>query len=135
MNKKLNAIMLIDDDSNINLYHRIIIQKIDIADNIKVFQNGKLALDYLIKKNEEGQFPTPDLILLDINMPVMNGWEFLDHYKKLKKEQQNEITIFILTSSMNYDDKEKASKNETVKEYLNKPLKTEVLKQLVEKYF
>ena len=46
MNKKLNTIMLIDDDSNINLYHRIIIQKIDIADNIKVFQNGKLALDY-----------------------------------------------------------------------------------------
>ena len=65
----------------------------------------------------------------------MNGWEFLEHYKNLKKEQQNEITIFILTSSMNYDDKEKASKNETVKEYLNKPLKTEALKQLVENYF
>ena len=68
MKKRLNRIMLIDDDADDNLFHQIILKKLDVADHIVVAESGPEALDYLKKENE-----SPDIIFLDINMPGMSG--------------------------------------------------------------
>ncbi|WP_103071327.1 response regulator [Aquimarina sediminis] len=135
MSKKLNMIMLVDDDSNTNLYNEYIINRLDIFKNIKIFQNGKRALEFLITQDDNGKFPQPEIIFLDINMPVMNGWEFLDEYKELTKEQQAQILIAMLTSSMNTEDSQKALSSGVVKEYIHKPLIEERIKEIIDKYF
>jgi len=135
MSKKLKIIMLVDDDLNTNFYNEIIIKKMDITEQIKVFQNGEMALSYLTTKNEEGEFPQPEIIFLDINMPVMNGWEFIENYDKLTKEQQAQILIAMLTSSINYEDKERALNSGVVKEFISKPLIEEEINNILKKYF
>lgn len=78
--KKLERIMLIDDDADTNYYNEIILNNIGAAEDVIVFQNGNEALEYLKKGNKV------DLILLDINMPILNGWQFLERYEELEKE-------------------------------------------------
>jgi len=135
MIKKLKTIMLVDDDFNTNLYNKIIIKSMNITEQIITFQNGKLALDYLINKDGGGAYPQPDIILLDINMPLMNGWEFIEHYNELIKEQQAQILIAMLTSSINYEDEEKALNSNLVKEFISKPLNKNKINEILEKYF
>jgi CheY-like chemotaxis protein len=135
MNKKLNLIMLVDDDLTTNLYNEIIIQDLNITDEIEVFQNGKLALDYLTTLNEEGKYPQPEILFLDINMPIMNGWEFLEQHDKLQQNQKAIIILAMLTSSVNPEDKVRALKFNSVKEFINKPLIEENLEELIIKYF
>ena len=74
--KRIDGILLIDDNADDNTYNQIIIEKINNADNISIAGNGIDALNYL----EEGQ-KAPDFIILDMNMPKMNGWDFLDLYR------------------------------------------------------
>jgi CheY-like chemotaxis protein len=135
MNKKLNLIMLVDDDLTTNLYNEIIIQDLNITDEIEVFQNGKLALDYLTTLNEEGKYPQPEILFLDINMPIMNGWEFLEQHDKLQQNQKAIIILAMLTSSVNPEDKVRALKFNSVKEFIKKPLIEENLEELIIKYF
>ena len=135
MNKILNLIMLVDDDLTTNLYNEIIIQDLNITDEIEVFQNGKLALDYLTTLNEEGKYPQPEILFLDINMPIMNGWEFLEQHDKLQQNQKAIIILAMLTSSVNPEDKVRALKFNSVKEFINKPLIEENLEELIIKYF
>jgi len=132
MKKKLKLIILIDDDIDTNFYNKIIIENMNITETIKSFQNGKLALDFLISKDTNIQ---PEIIFLDINMPIMNGWEFLYHYNKLPKEQQSKILIAMLTSSINYEDKDKALSEGIVKEFINKPLTNEIIDKIIDTYF
>ncbi|WP_103865936.1 response regulator [Aquimarina sp. I32.4] len=135
MDKKLNTIMLVDDDSNTNLYNEYIINRLGIFEEIKIFQNGKHALEFLATKDEKGKFPQPEIIFLDINMPIMNGWEFLEEYKELTKRQQADILIAMLTSSMNTEDSEKALSSGVVKEFIHKPLIEDRIKEIIDKYF
>src|SRR4051812_47898983 len=102
MKVKFKSILLIDDNAADNRYNQIILEEMNIAENIVVAENGLEALD-ILKKEDNDQ---PDLILLDINMPKMNGWEFLDAYKKLNLKE-NDIVV-VLTTSMNPEDKKKA---------------------------
>ena len=84
MKTKLNCILLVDDDEPTNFLNQMVIEELDIAEQIRVAQNGQEALTYLKKTGiGDENFPLPDLILLDINMPAMNGWEFLERYRKL----------------------------------------------------
>ena len=132
MDKKLKMIMLVDDDVNTNIYNEFVIKRMNICEQIKIFQNGKLGLEFLSSKNEDGQYPCPELIFLDINMPIMNGWEFIELYDKLEKAQQAKILIAMLTSSMNYEDKDRAMKT-CVKAFINKPLIEEKIKEIIGK--
>src|SRR5687767_1028183 len=102
MKQKLNCILVIDDDEPTNFFTRMIIEQCDCTDHIKVVESAQEALEYLTRSvsgNDE-QYPCPDLILLDINMPAMNGWEFLEEYKKLSNEKKGKIMIVMLTTSL-----------------------------------
>src|SRR4051812_35217001 len=113
MKKKLNCILLVDDDDEDNFFHKIVIERMDVTDCIEVAENGIEALKFLKKENQA----IPELIFLDINMPKMNGWEFLEEYKKLSPDQKARITIMMLTTSANPDDIKRAESIEEVDGY------------------
>lgn len=110
--------ILIDDDPIINLVHKKVIINADSHAEVTVFNSGKTALNYF-KTNTESQYV---IVLLDINMPEMNGFEFLEKLIKKKNIDWNLLNIFILTSSLNLKDREQAEKYPMLKGYLGKPL-------------
>ena len=126
--KKLNNIMLIDDNIHANYFNEIKLQQNDACDKITIFMNGKEALDYLVTNKETDV----DLILLDINMPVMNGWQFLSNIERVWREIEKSIPIFILSSSVNTYDKEKSAEYKSVKGFINKPLNDNDLKEMID---
>ena len=130
MKNKINSILLIDDEISTNYIHKRIIEKLNICNEIIVYANPYDALTFL---NDETQI-SPNIIFLDINMPGMDGWEFLEEYEKKEVENQNTILV-MLTTSNNPDDKLRAQHLDAVKEYLSKPLKPEDLNFLFKKYF
>jgi CheY-like chemotaxis protein len=136
--KKINCILLVDDNPADNEFHKIKIMKAGVTNYIKVVTSGQAALDYLAKAGEPTNsetFPKPDLIYLDINMPGMNGFEFLEEYKKLEEKLKSKVVIIMLTTSLNPDDRERALATHEVTEFQNKPLTIEILHEIIEKYF
>lgn len=136
--KKINCILLVEDNHHINYLHKRIINKLELTNHIRIARTGDEAIDYLEKCSQEpsGEFPMPDLIFMDINMPRMTGWELLE---ELKKERYNAIreraVIALLTASINPDDKSKAEAMPEVVEFLTKPLSIQILAEIVERYF
>ena len=114
MKKKLNCVLLVDDNASDNFLHKRIIQKADMTKHIEIAENGEEALDFLITKAKCGQpessYCQPELILLDINMPVMDGWQFLEEYNKLEKVQKGKGVVIMLTTSLNPADIAKTEK-------------------------
>ncbi len=124
--KKLERIILVDDDPFTNLYNEIILKQNNASENIIPFQKGKEAIEYL-----ETKIDKVDLILLDINMPIMNGWQFLEHYQKLDEKKRATILVVMLTSSVNIADQKKAEKLQLVKKFINKPLNEEGVNEII----
>jgi CheY-like chemotaxis protein len=136
--KKINCILLVEDNPADNYYHEIIIAEAGVCNHIKTALNGLEALAYLRKSTEQNQtesFPHPDIIFLDINMPRMNGFEFLEEYKKLDGSMKSKVVISILTTSLNPEHQIKAMAFKVVNEFLTKPLSEEVLLEIIERYF
>jgi len=107
-------IVLIDDDAINNLLNRQFLSFVLPNSTINTFHDARLVLRYL----EEGKIARPDLILLDINMPEMDGWEFLFHLERINCK----ANVMILSSSLHWDDMSKAQSYEQVKCYIEKPL-------------
>ncbi|WP_299259322.1 response regulator [uncultured Aquimarina sp.] len=123
MGDKIGVACIIDDDSiYVNLVKRIIEAK-QLCQNLLVFENGKEALEYfeaiLSSLNEDS---IPEIIFLDLNMPVMDGWEFLEKFIKIKNKFGKVITLYIVSSSINPLDIKKAKSIKSVKDYLIKPV-------------
>jgi len=121
--KMKEKIILIDDDPIINFVHSRIIQHKFPESQILIFNNGSSALEFIQKS-----LTVSYLIFLDLNMPVMNGWEFLEAVAK--EESSNNLQIHILTSSIDPQDFKKAKKNRHVRSYFTKPLKVEDIENL-----
>lgn len=134
MKKKLKNILLIDDSESDNFYHARKIRKMGITDNIHICYSGHEALEYL-KSEFEGNHPQPTLIFLDINMPGMNGWEFLEEYENLEVAQQGEVVLTMLSNSIDVRDQEKAGSYRTVRGYYSKPLSEKYLTSILEQHF
>lgn len=130
MTKKLNCVMLIDDDADDNFFHQIVLRETNITDNIQVVTSGFEALKYLTSESV-----IPDLIFLDINMPKMNGWEFLQEYNKLNIAQKAKIIIIMLTTSLNPADEAKANNINDVVAFKSKPLTADALEDIVNRFF
>ncbi|HEX9511781.1 MAG TPA: response regulator [Puia sp.] len=138
MKKKLNCILLIDDDEPTNFLNRMTVEQTGCTRHVAVAQSGQEALDFLMGHRPAGNTagcPHPDLIFLDINMPAMDGWEFLEKYKQLPKEQKASIVLIMLTTSLNPDDEEKTRHIPEIAGFENKPLKELQLERLLKKYF
>jgi CheY-like chemotaxis protein len=139
MKKKLNCILLVDDDDGTNFLNQLVIKKADIADHIETVLNGKEAIDFITNKGKHEKpgstFPQPMLILLDINMPVMDGWEFLQAYHNLDEIHKGSIIIVMLTTSFNPDDKERAEKISEISGFKNKPLTRQILDDILKTNF
>lgn len=134
----LNCILLIDDDDATNFVNKLIIQRANVDTEIKACTSAKEGLEYLTCSGQyesETTYPQPGIIFLDINMPGMNGWEFLEEYKLLPDEQKAKIVIAMLTTSMNPDDQSMGENNESVESFMHKPLRENMLFDIIEKNF
>jgi CheY-like chemotaxis protein len=137
MNSQLNCILLIDDDEPTNFLNKMTLEQTGCTRHIRVAQSGQEALEYLqcCGPDEAGWSPRPDLIFLDINMPAMDGWEFLERYRSLPSEQKADIVLIMLTTSLNPDDELKTQTIPEVSGFENKPLSQQRLLALLSKYF
>ncbi len=133
----LDCIILVDDDKITNFIHKRVIKRADIDVTIKVNYTGFEALNYLKKMSELpiDKYPRPGIIFLDINMPGMNGWDFIDEYKKLPSIQKEKIVIAMLTTSMNPDDENTANTTPEINIFLRKPLTIEKLERTIDANF
>ena len=127
---KFNDVFVIDDDI---IFH-FIIKKLLLNNEINVvptfFENGMDAIEGLKRKLDSGE-NQPDLILLDINMPILDGWQFLEEFKVLKKLLNKEIVIYIISSSDNQYDLDKAKDyTEEVTDYYLKPMSGDEIKAI-----
>ncbi len=131
--KKLGTIMLIDDDPITNFLNELLIKEMDITHELYVASNGKQALDEIYLRCALGN-NCPDLILLDVNMPVINGFAFLEKLNAMNLVQRQSIIIIMLTTSLNVRDK-KAAEALNVNGYMSKPLTREGLEDLIKAHF
>ncbi len=132
--RKLNCVLLIDDYHPTNVLHTIAIEDTKRVAHTLAFTDAEKALTYLLNIEDE-QYIKPNVIFLDINMPGMNGWDFIQEYKKLTADKKSDILLFMLSTSTHPDDLDKADKEEEVKGYIYKPLTTETMLEVIEKYF
>jgi CheY-like chemotaxis protein len=135
--QKIKNVLLVDDDFASNYLTEVIIKDINFAGQVYSVRDGKAALDFMkqhcLPLQQQQESACPDLILLDINMPVMDGFEFLEEYEKMQIGKKEAIYIILLTTSTNIRDVEKA-KRYKVTAYLEKPLSEEKLKQALAGY-
>ena len=117
-----DKVFLIDDDSVFNLIHFKMINKFAFAKDVLVYQNAKEALEEFNKCRIEGKLHLPDFIFLDINMPVMDGWEFLDELSKFDDGLFEHCKVVMLSSSIDVADIEKSKEYKMVVHYIAKPL-------------
>jgi CheY-like chemotaxis protein len=127
--------MLVDDNADDNFMHARVIKKSNAAINVIEKQTAQGALEYLKSKNKNNRDTHPDLIFLDINMPGMNGWEFLEEYNKLDEQFQSQAIIVMLTTSDNPDDKLKAKASRIASDFRTKPLTKGMLEEILNQYF
>ncbi|PHI20095.1 response regulator [Lewinellaceae bacterium SD302] len=132
---RLDTVLLVDDDAATNFLHRRVLKKLDCANRVIEVCDGTDALTYLTTKDQSGRYPQPQMILLDINMPAMNGWEFLQAYEQLPVSQRAGIVIVMVTTSTNPDDNRRARSFPIVNDFLSKPLTTEALSEIIGKHF
>jgi CheY-like chemotaxis protein len=127
MNKKIR-IMLIDDNKIDLFIHNEFIRKLNIASSVSQYSFAREALDFL---QHNDALAWPELILLDIHMPIMNGFDFLEEYGKLPTNLRQNCKIVIVSSSLDTGDKMKAKENSFIVELFEKPLNTKKLVDLL----
>lgn len=129
--------MLVDDDKASNFINELLIRKYKITDELYTARNGREAIDLIREKclgPEGGAGNLPQLILLDINMPVLDGFGFLEAFKELDCPFKESVLIAVLTTSLNPRDEERV-RAAGIYNFLNKPLTKEILDSLLENNF
>ena len=128
MTKKV--IWVVDDDAIYQIIVNKIIQRSEMFSAISSFKNGKDAIDVLYNSLENNEL-LPDIILLDINMPIMDGWEFMEEIKRIKSKINKQIIIYIVSSSIALEDRNKSKTFTDIIGYIPKPISVEDLISIV----
>jgi CheY-like chemotaxis protein len=134
-NRKFRRVVLVDDNRASNFLHQCLLEELSLTDEIVVLSNGGQALDYLTTQRAGGEGSEPggqDLVLVDVNMPVMNGWELLDELEHADQEYLRRNAVVMLTSCTHENDAARAQKL-TIRGYLEKPLDEQKVSALLEK--
>jgi CheY-like chemotaxis protein len=121
----------VDDDPIINLVHRKFLEKTGRFETITVTNSAVKALDMLREWDESGH-PLPDVLLLDIMMPILDGFGFLQKFRELPASITSKVRIVMLTSSLDPRDKDKSVDSPHVVGFIDKPLDKWKFEQLVE---
>lgn len=129
--KKIDIACVIDDDDIYTFTVKRIIDNSQLANKTLFFQNGKLAIDFF---NEYLHQTTslPDLVMLDINMPVLDGWQFMDQFVKLSPLIKKRIVVYIVSSSIDQRDINKAREYEQISDFVIKPITGAMFRKMVE---
>ncbi|MFD2561285.1 response regulator [Aquimarina rubra] len=126
---KIKQVLLVDDSRATNFFNKTIIKKTDCVQEVLVAENGEEAIQFIKSGN------VPEVIFLDINMPIMNGWEFLSEVQKFDKELTKTVVVLMIGAALNPEEEKLAYSFPYVKEFKEKMLTTKTVKEIVEKYF
>ena len=129
--KQIEIACIIDDDQVYVFGLKKLIEFSNFCKNVMVFANGEEGLKYLTPLVANAEM-LPDVILLDINMPVMDGWEFLEEFIKIKHKLAKNITIYMVSSSIQQSDIDRAKACTEVSDYIVKPIKLDDLKRIMQ---
>ncbi|AOZ98160.1 MULTISPECIES: response regulator [Flavobacterium] len=130
----LDLILCVDDDPITLMLCKKVISKASFSNTIITAKNGEEALEYFNSIiNKEATKELPQLIFLDLNMPIMDGWEFLDNFSTDKYAEVNSTKIVVLSSTIDPEDHEKSKKYPMVIDFLSKPITTNMLTYLESK--
>ena len=130
---KYSTVMLIDDSEIDNFINHKMIEGCNFAERTYIHTSSKSALEFLKNLERTGKVPKeliPEIIFLDINMPIMDGFQFIEEFDKLAKEFKSKSKIVMLTTSVNPSDIERSQKNKYIIKYINKPLTQDVLNSI-----
>ena len=136
--KKLKCILLIDDDEPTNFLNKLILKEMDCAEKIEIAQSGREAINFLtaIRSDKENKEPVmPDIVFLDINMPAIDGWEFIDILDVFNRQRKKKAVTIMLTTSLNPDDEIRAQSIHQISGYRRKPLSKEMMEGILAEYF
>jgi CheY-like chemotaxis protein len=125
---KIKNVCVVDDDELFQFVMRQHFERLELVEHIHKFTDGEQALNY-IRQNLDTPENLPDLVLLDVNMPYMDGWQFMREYVKLPMHKQ--IKVYILTSSTHESDLQKAKEFPTLAGYLVKPIGKNIIKEIL----
>ncbi|WP_139362239.1 response regulator [Hymenobacter sp. CRA2] len=134
MSRKLNQVVLIDDNETTSFLNNRLLQRLDLADNILTFTNAEQAFHQLWGPAAKSTDQAPELVFVDLKMPGMDGFEFLNQYSRLSPEVREKTVMAVLTTSMHSADTSRVAQYEGV-EYLTKPLTEEKMQKLLGKRF
>jgi CheY-like chemotaxis protein len=127
----MRKVAVIDDDDVFQLIIRKQIEMNNFDYEILNFSNGQDAINFL-NQNIDNRNLLPDLIMLDVNMPIKDGWEFLEEYQLLNDEIKSSISLYMVTSSVIQSDIDKARKDENILAFISKPITNKQLKEMLE---
>jgi CheY-like chemotaxis protein len=129
---KLSSILLVDDDKTTNFLNQLLLNDLGVAQQVLTAENGQEALRIIQEQCESNDCPT--LILLDVNMPVMNGFEFLEAYQELSFSRKQSTIVIMLTTSLHPRDVKRLT-GMPIQGFLNKPLTKAMIQELMQTHF
>jgi CheY-like chemotaxis protein len=124
-------VCLIDDDKVYQFTSKMILEATLLTSKISTFFNGQEAIDFFLAPENQQVDLLPDVIFLDINMPIMNGWNFLDSFEKIFHILPKKILIYVVSSSVDESDMERSKSFKSVTDYVIKPINKEKYRLLL----
>ncbi|MGX1930076.1 response regulator [Flagellimonas sp. 2504JD4-2] len=132
--RRLKSVLLVDDDDTTNFLNRFFVKQLDNNLTVNTASNGKEAIEFLETAPSEENMPC--LLILDTNMPVMNGWEFLDTYERKFDENFKKNVVVVMLTALDLEETTSlALANPNVTDTAQKPLSDLKFRVLINKYF
>ncbi|MEX2597549.1 MAG: response regulator [Salibacteraceae bacterium] len=124
-------VFVIDDDDIYQFLLKKELKHTNMVERVTMFSDGRKALDYFLNHKEDTD-NLPDIVFLDINMPIMNGWRFLEEFKMLSPKIKKSITLYLVSSSFDDRDISRSKEYSEVTDYIIKPVKRSDLISVLE---